>query len=444
MEKRSAHEVWEAALGELQIQVSKPNYRTWFQNTTGLSYEGSQFTVGVPNSFISEYLDKNQRSLIEKTLIGLTTADVQVSFQVNSSHYSSSANDDTRPAPAAATTQAPRLNPGYIFDAFVEGNSNRLARAAALAVTENPGYSYNPLFIYGGVGLGKTHLLHAIAHVALTKGVQVVCASAEQFTNEFVTSLRDRKSDEFRNRYRNVGMLLIDDIHFISGKGHTEESFYHTFNELHNKNRQIVVTSNCAPKQIPRLAEKLRSRFEWGLTVHIQPPDFETRLAILQSKARQKAAEVCPDVLEFIAQQMQRNIRELEGSLNRIVAYSRLLRAVPSVELATRALEDIAVKGEEGEEISPTRLLKAAAESFRLSPEDLVSQKRDKETVFARRVAMYLIRQETSYSLAQIGESLGGRDASAVTNACKRISGNIDNNPYLRRKIKEIRQKLSA
>jgi len=443
MSTRSAQDIWEAALGVLQIQVSKSNYRTWFQNTTGLSYEGDQFVVGVPNSFVGEYLNRNQRSLIEKALIGLTRPDVQVVFQINGKHCDPSATTDTDLKFSPTTLiRAPQLNPNYQFESFIEGSGNRLARAAALSVSQNPGCTYNPLFIYGGVGLGKTHLLHAIGHAALTHHATLICTSAEKFTNEFVSAIRERRTEEFRTRYRNAGMLLIDDIHFISGKEQTEESFYHTFNELHNSRRQIVITSDRPPKEIPRMAERLRSRFEWGLMVDIQPPDFETRLAILQAKAEHSEASICADVLEFIAGQIQRNIRELEGSLNRVLAYSRLLRAVPTIELASQALKDIACHNTNQTEVSPTRLLETAANCFQLDPDDLIGPRRDKEAVMARRVAMYLIRQETNCSLAQIGQLIGGRDAAAVTNACKKVSGDIDNNHYLHRKLEEIQRQI--
>ena len=441
MPTKTPQEIWEAALGELQIQVSKPNYRTWFGKTVGLSYEDNQFVVGVPNTFVAEYLGKNQRSLIKKALIGLTSPGVQVVFQVNGkSHNQQGTCEAEAGIPVATQTYDTRFNPNYVFDSFIEGSSNRLARAAAQAVAQNPGHSYNPLFIYGGSGLGKTHLLHAIGHAALANHINVICVSAEQFTNEFVTALRERNTEEFRNKFRNIGMLLIDDIHFISGKEQTEESFFHTFNELHNTNRQIVITSDCPPKSMPLIEERLRSRFEWGLIVDVQPPDFETRLAILQSKARQRGVGIDPDVLEFIARRAQRNIRELEGSLNRVVAFAKLLLATPTTELATRALEDIAKKGRVPYEITPTAIVGAVANCFQLSQEDLKGRKRDKETTLARRVSMYLIRQETNCSLAQIGQELGSRDAAAVTTACKRISDDINNSPYLKRKITEIQR----
>jgi len=441
----SAQDIWETALGELQIQVSKPNYRTWLEKTEGLSYQDNRFVVSVPNAFVAEYLDKNQRSLIEKTIISLTSSpDIKVAFQVDGRYRNSSGACGVAWENLPATeTCSPRFKSNYVFDSFIVGSCNRFAYTATQGVAQNPGHSYNPLFIYGGVGLGKTHLLHAIGHVALASNIQVICVSAEQFTNEFINAIREKKTNEFRNKYRSIGMLLIDDIHFISGKEQTEESFFHTFNELHNANRQIVITSDQPPKSIPLLDKRLRSRFEWGLIVDIQPPDFETRLAILQAKARQRAVNVTLDVLEFIAQQNQQNIRALEGSLNRVVAYAKLFRASPTIELATQALEDITSKENKSASITPSLVIEAVADSFQLDSVDLKGSKRDKETTLARRVAMYLIRQETNFSLAQIGQELGGRDPSAVTNACKRIASGIDANHYLRRKILDIQKRIN-
>ena len=445
MRAGTAHEIWESALGELQVQVSKSNYRTWFEKTTGLSYQGNQFVVGVPNTFVAEYLAKNQRSLIEKTLIGHTSPDIQIAFQVNGKHPGSPGTyGDELEAPVGVQAYHPRFNSKYTFASFVEGDCNRLARSTAQAVAQNPGRSYNPLFIYGGVGLGKTHLLQAIGHMALANHIQVVCVSGEQFTNEFINALRDKKAEEFRSKYRNVGMLLVDDIQFISGKEQTEENFFHTFNELHNANRQLVLTSDRPPKSMSLIEERLRSRFEWGLIVDIQPPDFETRLAILQAKVELRDVNVGLAVLEFIAQQKKSNIRELEGSLNRVVAYANLLSAEPTIELAERALQDIAGKEPATASITPELIIKAVADGFQLGPTDLKGRRRDKETALARRVAMYLIRQETSCSLAQIGQELGARDAAAVANACKKITGDINVSPYLKRKLPEIQKNIHS
>ncbi len=446
MVTRTAREIWEATLGELQIQISKPNYRTWFEKTIGLDFQGNQFIVGVPNTFVAEYLDQNQRSLIEKSLIGLTSPDIQLVFQVNGKrHTSSSGAQVGNPTTLCAQGTYPHgFNPNYVFDSYVEGSCNRLAYAAARAVAQNPGRTYNPLFIYGGVGLGKTHLLHAIGHAAQSSQVTTLCTSGEQFTNEFINSIRERKTEEFRTKYRSVGMLLIDDIHFIGGKEQTAESFFHTFNELHNANRQIVITSDRPPKSMPYLADRLRSRFEWGLMVEIQPPDFETRLAILRAKSEYRGMTLDPNVLELIGHKIQRNIRELEGSLNRVIAYARLLCTVPTIDLATKALEDLTDTQHCNISITPDLIIEAVADSFQLSPDDIKDRKRDKETVLARRVAMYIIRQETSLPVVKIGQVLGRRDAAAVTNACQKIAGDIDESSYLRRKILDIQQRIHS
>ncbi len=440
---RSPQEIWEAALGELQIQVSRPNYRTWFGKTTGLDHQDNRFVIGVPSTFVAEYLDKNQRSLVEKALIGLTSPDVQVEFHVNGKpqHSGNGLKQQVQAIPEAAPPRT-RLNPRYTFDSFVEGEGNRLARAASLAVAQNPGHSYNPLFIYGSVGLGKTHLLHAIGQAAAANRINVICSSAEQFTNEFVTALREKTTEEFRNKYRNIGMLLIDDIHFISGKEQTEESFFHTFNELHNTNRQIVITSDCPPKSMPLLEERLRSRFEWGLIVDIQPPDFETRLAILRSKAMNNGVNLGGSVMELIARAAQDNIRVLEGSLNRVVAYAKLLGVAPDVDIAAKALEDLASKEYLPDDITPLSIIDAVADCFQMTRDELLGRKRDKDTSLARRLAMYIIRQETNCSLEQIGRELGNRDAATVTSACKKIIGDINEKPYLKRKLRDVHHHL--
>ncbi|MBN1160650.1 MAG: chromosomal replication initiator protein DnaA [Dehalococcoidales bacterium] len=441
-DKRPPKEIWEIALGELQVQVSKPNFRTWFNKTVGLSYNDNQFVVGVPNTFAAEYLEKNQRSLIEKALGGLTAPEVQVVFQVNGkSNLQAASAENITPIPATPPAFT-RLNPDYVFDSFIEGGCNKLARAAAQSVAQNPGHSYNPLFIYGGAGLGKTHLLHAIGQAATANRINVICASAEQFTNEFVASVREKTTEEFRNKYRSIGMLLIDDIQFIGGKEQTEESFFHTFNELHNTNRQIVMTSDCPPKSMPLLEERLRSRFEWGLIVDIQPPDYDTRLAILRAKARQRDINVPPDVLELIAREALSNIRILEGSLNRVCAFAKLLKAEPSLDIAARALADIASKEYMPDDITPTAIIQAVAQCFQLPHDALLGRNRDKDTALARRLAMYIIRQETNYSLSQIGEELGKRDAAYVTNACKKIAGDINSSPFLKRKVRDIKRQM--
>ncbi|MFA5316325.1 MAG: chromosomal replication initiator protein DnaA [Dehalococcoidales bacterium] len=443
MADRTAREIWETALGELQVQVNKSNYRTWFEKTVGLGCENGQFVVGTPTVFVAEYLDRNQRSLIEKTLINLTRPDVKLVFQVTNGTFPH--RDETRAHPIERNV----FNPRYTFDTFITGNANRMACAAALGVTENPGHGYNPLFIYSGVGLGKTHLLHAIGCRALAEGRKVLYTSAEQFTNEFVNAIRYKQTEDFHQKFRTVDILLIDDIQFISGKEQTEESFFHTFNDLHNSNRQIVVTSDLAPKSLPLIEDRLRSRFGWGLTVDIQPPDLETRMAILQEKSVTQGICLLPEVLELIARQARDNVRELEGSLNRVIAYAQLVGAPPSIELAARALESISGKhtGEQSQTgtapAMPGRVISLVAENFQVSPEDIKSRRRDKKTVIARQVAMYLIKQQNGCSLAQIGKEFG-RDHSTVIHACDKISGELQHNGYLERLVQNIRQNLAV
>ena len=440
---RSAQEIWESALGELQLQVNKPNYQTWFKGAKGLTYQGNQFVIGVPNVFIAEYLDKNQRSLIEKTLIGLTDSDINVTFKVNSAPQDSPAVSPDQDTATTGTENA-RFNIKYTFDSFIVGGCNRLAYAAALGAAQNPGQSYNPLFIYGGAGLGKTHLLQAIGHMAQSSNAQVLYVSGEQFTNDFINAIREQKTDEFRNKYRSVDMLMIDDIQFIGGKEQTEESFFHTFNELHNSNRQIVITSDRPPKSMPLLEDRLRSRFEWGLIVDIQPPELETRLAILKAKAEKAGAEIPPDVLEFIAQQIKKNIRELEGGLNRVIAYAQLLRTEVTAELVAKALTNIASRASDSTNIIPPMLINTIASSFHLTTEDLIGRRRDREVAQARQVAMYLLKKQNNCSLAEIGTILGGRNPSTVSHACEKIAMDIQASPLLRRKIQGIQKKIST
>jgi chromosomal replication initiator protein len=443
MSDRSAQEIWEVALGELQVQVSKPNYRTWLEKTVGLSHQDNQFVIGVPNTFIAEYLSKNQRCLIEKTLIGLTHHDVDIVFQVNGREPSQPTNHSSQErVPATKQISSLRFNSKYTFDSFVVGSCNRLAHAAAREVAASPGHSYNPLFIYGGVGLGKTHLLQAIGQEAIASNLQVIYVSAERFTSEFITSLQERQTEEFNHKYRSVDLLLIDDIQFIAGKEQTQEIFFHTFNELHNSNRQIAVTSNSLPQTISSLENRLRSRLEWGLIVDIQPPAFETRLAILQAKAEREGANVASEVLEFLAQQIQQNIRELEGYLNRAIALARLTRALLTPELAAQALKNIADKESAWNSVTPDQVIAAVTDSFQLAPLDLKSRKRDKETALARQMAIYLIKQETNCSLTRIGQELGGRNHSTITHAYEKVADEINTNPYLQRKLSEIQQSL--
>jgi chromosomal replication initiator protein len=334
-----------------------------------------------------------------------------------------------------------RLNPRYTFDAFIVGNSNRLAHAASLAVAEAPGESYNPLFLYGGVGLGKTHLLHAIGHQGVQTGLAVLYVSSEQFTNEIINAIRYRTTEEFRAKYRSVDILLVDDIQFIAGKESTEEEFFHTFNSLHEMSKQIVICSDRPPKAIVSLEERLRSRFEWGLIADIQPPDLETRMAILRVKADLLGYRVPDDIIAYIAGRVQTNIRELEGCLNRLMAYQQLHRTNLTMDVARAAMSSLGNDTHESH-LSSKQIVQAVAEYYHISLDAIFGKQRDKHIVMPRQIAMYLIRQETQASLLEIGQIFGGRDHSTVLHACEKIDRAVNLNPTLRREIVAIREQL--
>jgi len=429
---RPAPEIWEAALGQLQLEVSKPNFSTWLSKTVGMECRDHRFVVGVPNTFIAEYLEKNQRSLIEKALTGILRDDVKVEFRVSASTEK----------PGAARTNLPLFNPRYTFDTFVVGNSNNLAYAAAAKVVENPGLAFNPLFLYSAAGLGKTHLLHAIGNRAALNHLAVLYVSAEQYTNELVTAIREKSTDEFRKKFRNVDMLLVDDVQFFAGKEQIEENFFYTFNELHSSNRQIVVAGDQAPQSITAMKERLRSRLEWGLVADLQPPDFDTRMGILQNKAERDAITIKPDVLEYIALQVKENIRALEGSLNRVVAYSKLLNTEVTPEIAARALTDIASKEPKLAPITPHLITETVAGTYQLTLSDLRGRRRDEVTAQARQICMYLMRQETECSLSEIGRELGDRSPATISYAYEKMSDAINNDPHLKRQVFNIQQKL--
>ena len=334
-----------------------------------------------------------------------------------------------------------RLNPRYTFDAFIVGGSNRLAHAASLAVAEAPGESYNPLFLYGGVGLGKTHLLHAIGHQGVQTGLAVLYVSSEQFTNEIINAIRYRTTEEFRAKYRSVDILLVDDIQFIAGKASTEEEFFHTFNSLHEMSKQIVICSDRPPKAIVSLEERLRSRFEWGLIADIQPPDLETRMAILRVKADLLRYRIPDDIIAYIAGRVQTNIRELEGCLNRLMAYQQLHRTDLTMDVARAAMTSLGNDNRESR-LNGKQIAQAVAEYYHISEEAMCGKQRDKHIVMPRQIAMYLIRQETEVSLLEIGQLFGGRDHSTVLHACEKIDREININPTLRREIVAIREQL--
>jgi chromosomal replication initiator protein len=430
MQLGSAREIWQVALEQLQRQVSPLNYETWLKDTVGLSYHQDQLVVGVSSTFALECLERDLRPLIKKTLAQSTGHPLEVQFQVYQEV------EGTPPYP----WHRPRFNPKYTFSTFVVGGSNRLAHAAALGVAERPGTSHNPLFIYGGVGLGKTHLLHAIGHMVLQIPIRVIYVTAEQFTNEFIAGLRERRIEDFDSKYRSADMLLIDDVQFFAGKQETQEKLFHTFNDLHNANRQIVLSSDRPPRALSLLEDRLRSRFEWGLIADIQPPDLETRVAILQAKAEEQQAEVALEVLYFIARHIPSNIRELEGALNRVVAYAKLTQSTPTPQLASQILTGITADFKQA--LTPELIINTVAEHFKLDPETLRGKRRDKPIALARQVAMYLLREETQCTWTEIGRELGGKDHKAAMYGHRKIAAEIDANYALHREIQQIKELL--
>jgi len=357
--------------------------------------------------------------------------------------YASGSLEDWENEQRANMLMYNRLNTRYTFEAFIVGNSNRLAHAASLAVAEAPGDSYNPLFLYGGVGLGKTHLLHAIGHQGVETGLAVLYVSSEQFTNEIVNAIRYRTTEEFRARYRSVDILLVDDIQFIAGKESTEEEFFHTFNSLYEMSKQIVICSDRPPKAILSLEERLRSRFEWGLIADIQPPDLETRMAILRVKADLLHYRVPDEIIAYIAGRVQTNIRQLEGCLNRLMAYQQLHRTDLTLDVARAAMSSLGSDTRE-QRLNSQQIIQAVAEYYHISREDMCSKQRDKYIVMPRQIAMYLIRQETQASLLEIGQLFGGRDHSTVLHACEKIDRAITKDSTLRREIVAIREHLMS
>jgi chromosomal replication initiator protein len=334
------------------------------------------------------------------------------------------------------------LNPRYTFSSFIMGKSNQLAHAASQAVAENPGSVYNPLFFYGGVGLGKTHLLHAIGHVGESAGLNVLYVTSEKFTNEIINAIRFQQTEEFRAKYRQIDILLVDDIQFIAGKESTEEEFFHTFNSLHDANKQIVVSSDRPPKAIHSLQDRLRSRFEWGLLADIQPPEYEHRLAILRSKAESLRFAVPASVIEFVARPECNSVRELEGALNRVIAYATLHDAALSVSLAAQALEHIYSESKIPSNLTPTEVLEGVCRYYNVDIDRIRGKRRDREIVWPRQVAMYLMRQETTASLLQIGTEIGGRDHTTIMHGWEKIQGEVANNDRVRREIAAVLESL--
>ncbi|NUM45924.1 MAG: chromosomal replication initiator protein DnaA [Anaerolineales bacterium] len=444
-------QAWQATLGQLQMEMPKATFDTWVREARFLGTENGKFTIGLQNAYARDWVESRLASTISRILAGILNATANLNFVVTP-HKPENSGDDLsatateRGEPTGTSNGSvthrpanPTLAPKYTFESFVVGANNRLAHAASLAVSENPARAYNPLFVYGGVGLGKTHLLHAIGNACHIKGLNVLYVSSEEFTNDLINAIRNHTTQSFREKYRQTDVLLIDDIQFIAGKESTQEEFFHTFNTLHGQDKQIVLSSDRPPKAMNTLEERLRSRFEWGLTADIQAPDFETRMAILRFKAERTGRQVPNEILEVIARRMQSNIRELEGALTRILAYSDL-RGVPlNVELVNTALGDMLPRQQK---VEPGHIIEAVAASFGFTRDQMLGRDRTRQVALSRQVAMYLLREEANYSLPQIGDAMGGRDHTTVMYACEKVADLLERDHRLRRQIVDIREQL--
>jgi len=435
-------QAWHAAQGQIQLEMPKAAYDTWVRDAQYFAYEDGTFVISVENAYARDWLASRLSSTIVRILTGMMNRTVEVRFIVWQDHGVEGNIDPDPEIDAEEEDRSPinqTLNARYTFENFVVGASNRLAHAASLAVAENPAQAYNPLFIYGGVGLGKTHLLHAIGNFSASRGLQILYVSSEEFTNDLINAIRTHKTQAFREKYRRIDVLLIDDIQFIAGKESTQEEFFHTFNTLHGQDKQIIISSDRPPKALNTLEERLRSRFEWGLSADVQPPDFETRMAILRSKAERAGRNVPGEIVEVIARRVQSNIRELEGALTRVVAFVDLSGLPLTPELVETALADLLPRRSK---VEPEEVVESIAKTFGIDLDRMLSRERSREVALPRQIAMYLLREESHISLPSIGETLGGRDHTTIMYGCDKIADLLERDDQLRRQVIEIRENL--
>ncbi len=449
------NEIWEHALKHIETQMAKSTFEAWVKNTYVMSYEENKLVIGTISPVAKEWLDNRLRPTIQRTITNFLEESVILEFMIDTTNpsyqpplpFDAVKPSDTPPTRSISANYAREeksplvLNPNYIFEQFVVGPSNRLAHAAALAVAEYPGVAYNPLFLYGGVGLGKTHLLQAVAHYALDHGRRVIYTTSEAFTNDMIDSIRSHSTDTFREKYRDTDYMMIDDIQFIAGKESTQEELFHTFNTLHSSGRQVVLSSDRPPKAIHTLEDRLLSRFEWGLLADLQPPTLETRMAILRFKADTMKVQIPNDVVEFVARHAQNNIRELEGALNKVVALASMTNQPISMVIAVNALQDIVARESE---LTLAQIITAVAKFYRIDQKILLGRNRTKEVSIARQMIMYLAREETNASLPQIGEALGGRDHTTIKHGWEQITSKIEEDDRLRREMLAIREIIYA
>jgi chromosomal replication initiator protein len=453
----NVHEVWQATLGELELNLSKANFKTWFKNTFIANLDNEKVIICVPNTFSKAWLEKKYNEAILESLRNVTSQPIkEIIYKVEVrpvnevvQEFADEIKEEKEPEPSKP--KLPQrdhwceigLNPRYTFSSFVVGKGNELANAAAQAVAAKPGEVYNPLFIYGGAGLGKTHLLQAIGHdiLARTPQIKVLYVTCERFTNEFIHAVRTGKAKDFKDTYRNVDLLIIDDVQFITGKEGTQEEFFHTFNTLHQYNKQIIISSDRPPKAIPALEHRLLTRFEWGMMADISSPDFETRVAILDSKCKDKEYDLDREFIGLIANTIQSNIRELEGALNKIIAYHQFKSMAPSRETIETILESFSPIHKR-KSITPKQLIDVVSTYFDLKIEDLLGKSREKKLAFPRQIIMYLLREEMKTSYPAIGEELGGRDHTTAMHAYEKISNLLKEDEQLKQDLELIREKL--
>jgi chromosomal replication initiator protein len=444
------NDLWVATLEKIEEKISKPSFETWLQYTKALDLDGDTLIISAPNEFARDWLENQYTKFISEILLDITGTELHTKFIVPDTGTKEDTGEGSRPKANQDVNRGNEinktmLNDKYTFDSFVIGAGNRFAHAASLAVAEAPARAYNPLFIYGGVGLGKTHLMQAIGHYVQDHdpGARVVYLSSEKFTNEFINAIMDNKTTAFRNKYRSVDVLLIDDIQFIAGKESTQEEFFHTFNTLHEESKQIIISSDRPPKEIPTLEDRLRSRFEWGLITDITPPDLETRIAILSKKAKAEGLDMPNEVMLYIANQIDTNIRELEGALIRVQAYSSLVNQDIDASLAADALKDI-IPSSKPRMITIQHIQEIVGEKYNVRLEEMLAKKRTKAIAFPRQIAMYLSRELTDSSLPKIGEEFGGRDHTTVIHAHDKITKLMGNDTEFTKEIDQLKEQLKS
>ncbi len=441
----SINDIWQKTLDAIQDEIPITSFKTWFNDTTLIHLDNKSAVIRAETNFQRDWLENHYTDLIKQKMYESIGEQPSIRITIHDEPDDETpAAESKKPDAPAEKPVAPQLNMNNTFETFVIGSGNRFSHAASLAVAEAPAKAYNPLFIYGGVGLGKTHLMHAIGHYVLENkpNAKVAYLSSEKFTNEFINSIRDNKTEEFRNRYRHVDVLLIDDIQFLAGKESTQEEFFHTFNALHEDNKQIVISSDRTPKEIPTLEDRLRSRFEWGLITDITPPDLETRIAILRKKCEEEKVEIPNEAMIYIASNIQTNIRELEGALTRVAAYSKLSNQPLTSDVVAEALKDI-VSQKKPKKITIQDIQDVVAEYYGVQTEDFLSKKRTRSIAFPRHVAMYLSRELTDSSLPKIGEMFGGRDHTTVIHAHEKISKLVNEDSLFKDELDDIEKKLN-